>query len=77
MSQDGFDLMDDEAKDVFYSVIVTKKEVKEDTTIQHKEYGDIVVTAGNYILTSRKGEKTGITPVDFEARYKPLDIDID
>lgn len=75
MTQEGYDLMDGEARDTFDNVIVTKKEVKKDTVIKHKEYGDITVTEGNYILKSRKGEETGITPVDFESRYKPLDID--
>jgi len=77
MHQKGYDIMDKEARDLFHGLIVIKEEVKEDKIINHPQYGDIIVTIGNYLLTSRKGEKIGITPTDFEAQYKELNVETD
>lgn len=77
MHQEGYNLMDEEAKDLFHGLIVTKEEVTEDKVIKHPQYGDIRVTVGNYLLTSRKGQQTGITPTDFEAQYKELNVETD
>lgn len=55
----------------------TVKEVKKDTSIEHPEYGTILVTAGNYLLTSskgnNKGQTVGITKQDLELQYEPAD----
>lgn len=56
---------------------VTVREVKKDTTLEHPEYGNILVTAGNYILTrstgAKKGEQVAITKNDLELQYEPLE----
>lgn len=56
---------------------ITVAEAKKDTIIDHSEYGKILVTTGNYILTRsngpKKGEKVGITKADLELQYKPAD----
>lgn len=55
--------------------VVTVKEVKKDTVIKSAEYGEILVTAGNYILKSEDGNtgsEVGITPGDLELWYKPV-----
>lgn len=54
--------------------IVTVKEVKKDTVIESKEYGNILVTKGNFILKSEdgnSGSEVGITKADLELWYKP------
>lgn len=51
---------------------VDVKEVKKDTVIKHAEYGDILVTKGNYVLTMPDGSQVGITPTDLELQYKPV-----
>ena len=55
----------------------TVKEVKKDTSIEHPEYGTILVTAGNYLITRSngddKGETLGITAQDLEAKYELVD----
>jgi hypothetical protein len=58
-------------------VKVTVKEVKKDTILEHPEYGSILVTAGNYILTRsngpQEGEQVAITKNDLELQYNPVD----
>lgn len=59
------------------SVEVDVREVKENTTIKHPEYGDILVTPGNYILKqvggADEGREAGISKTDLEAQYEPLE----
>ena len=50
----------------------TVKLVEEDTTID-TVYGDVLVTAGNYIITDHKGDKIGITPVDLQVQYDEVE----
>ena len=76
ITQEGFDVMDEEARDVFQGIIVTKKVADDHTVIKHDEYGDIHVTPGNYVLTTNKGIQTGTTPQDFESQYTLLKIEI-
>lgn len=55
------------------AIKVTVKEVKKDTVIEHKEYGEILVTKGNFIMKSKDGSEVGITPADLELQYKPAE----
>ena len=52
---------------------VTATKVEENTTIDHAEYGPILVTPDNYILTFKtgpnKGELVGITENDLKQHY--------
>ena len=54
------------------SIVVDVEKVKKDTTITHAEYGDILITKGNYILTKPDGSQVGITATDLELQYKPV-----
>lgn len=60
----------------FDDVQVKATEAKENTTIKHPEYGDILVTPGNYIVeyTSgpNKGEKVGMAASDFELQFEKI-----
>lgn len=53
------------------------KEVKKNTVITHEVYGDIVVSAGNFILKfttgPNKDEQIGITQSDIDAHYTPAE----
>lgn len=57
--------------------VVEAVEVKKDTTIKSPEYGDILVTKGNFILTYADGDQQGMqvgsTPQDLENLYEPYD----
>lgn len=52
-------------------VVITATKTKEDTTIDSKEYGEILVTKGNYVAENKDGTKFGITQEDLNAFYKP------
>lgn len=53
---------------------IEAEEVKENTTLEHPEYGEILVTPGNYIVTyltgPNEGEKVGMAKADLELQYK-------
>lgn len=51
-------------KNAIYDVEVAD----EDTTIS-TEYGDVVVTKGNYIMTARDGKQIGITLQDLDNQF--------
>ena len=52
-------------------------EAKKRTIIEHEEYGNITVEAGDFVLTRvtnpKKGEKVGITKTDLELQYEPVE----
>lgn len=48
---------------------VTADKVKKDTTIKSPTYGEIIITAGNYVLTDSEGNQVGITESDLNLHY--------
>ena len=52
------------------TVKVKVTQVDEDTVINSKEFGDILITKGNYVLEYADGTQVGTTKTDLDARYK-------
>lgn len=50
--------------------VVTVRQVSKDTIIESKQYGNILVTEGNYILKSADKTEVGITEADLNAQYE-------
>lgn len=55
------------AKDYQINAVKQKKDIVIQTV-----YGDVLVTAGNYIVTFADGSKVGMTQQDLDANYETV-----
>lgn len=56
-----------DAKDFQINAVKQKKDVVIQTI-----YGDVLVTAGNYVVTMPDGTKVGMTQQDIDANYESI-----
>lgn len=52
-------------------MLIKAEQVKKDTTIT-TQWGDALVTKGNYIITYEDGSQVGMAEQDLVAQYKPV-----